>query len=267
MLIDFSTPYSSLKSLGDITTLSLDELKCLSEEIFREDQSNQRLESYINRELFINKKELYVTFFHITTVPDPNSLENYGLLPLKQALKSDTFIKRFLGKYNIHFDLENNILCHENRKIPLKGYSELGYSDKGTRLYYRLNKDSNTNGFYYYSWDGPSEYSSIDVLPEFLDDTLTMLFDSGDMYESIKSDWIKQTNRYLLKAEIPLSKIEIPEVEDYPYCIASRLLDCSRLSYGDMLPTDRDIVFLNSDEIVEPHEIKKIELKKVLANK
>lgn len=257
MLLDFSNYESCLKTLDSITNISLCEIYNLADKKIAAYgyYTDSWIDNYIKRDLFEDYSKIYTTFFHITTTTDPKGIQKHGLQNLQTVLSTDNFLSSFLRKYNIRFDILNRKMYHGNKIIDLK---KLDNTEHFYRLSNRIDNDFNVNGFYFFSSKKSSEYSTVDEIPEFLYDTLRLLFSKSDAYSDILKDWRSQTSRFVVKAEVPITKIDIGYNEDFPLMITSKLLDIFLAYSEDMIPSSRDIIYLSRQEVIDGTEIKSI---------
>lgn len=254
MLLDFSTLETCTETLDAVTTIPLEDILMIDKSYGNNTYSNEWIEEYINFDIFENKSMIDTTFFHLTTTGKIDEITKNGLQNLQTVLSTDNFSTDFFKQYDIQFDIEKERIVNNNRIIDL---DNIEFSNPFYRIKNRVYFDYNINGFYYFNTEHQN-YSVIDEIPEFVDDTLCRIFTKPSTYEKVREDWVQQTDRYVVKAKIPLANIEIECSEEFPYYVTSKLLDVFLEDSKELVPTDRDIIYLLRDQTVSADEIELI---------
>ena len=136
---------------------------------------------------------------HITTNDDKcGSLEKFGLLNLQQSLTMETTLKKYLDRFNIHFDISNKwMFCNETKiDIPYKSDDISLPSDSQKhricRVAHKIYYDYQISGFF--SMENETDYGGrVHERPEFLHN-LKELFKSS----LIEDTWKKSVRPYLI---------------------------------------------------------------------
>ncbi len=206
VIFDITTYESSIKFLEEF--LNID-----SETIYNFIKSNPN-DIYVDDFIEINTIDLEsltienieAVVLHVTSNDDEcESIMKTGLMNLQQALTMDTPLKRHLKKYNIEFDISNNIMWVRSEAHEIKYDSNIsGYEvkkDKLNSLARKIYFDHQIDGFFavqnYKDYGG-----NVHKRPEFLHN-IKELFKGG---ERIEDEWIEESKHYVIKFKAPLDE-------------------------------------------------------------
>lgn len=147
----------------------------------------------------IHIENMQLTVQHVTTNDDKcGSLEKFGLLNLQQSLTMETTLKKYLDRFNIHFDISNKwIFCNGTKiDIPYKSNDINHPSDSQKhricRVAHKIYYDYQISGFF--SMENETDYGGrVHERPEFLHN-LKELFKSS----LIEDTWKKSVKPYLI---------------------------------------------------------------------
>ncbi len=149
--------------------------------------------------------DLYVASYHSTTNMDRcASIQTLGLLNLRETIRQDTPLARYLRERSIIFDLDNKTISRHGTMFDLeKKY--VGVSDTPNRakdhVSYKLYEDHQINGFLF--TEDVLDYGGyVHLRPEFLMNVAQLFKD-----QKLESDWERDPMRqaYVLKFIAPLS--------------------------------------------------------------
>ena len=156
------------------------------------------------REYDINNMEAVV--LQVTTNPDNNgSIKRYGLLNLQQTLSLDTPLKRYLQQGGIRFDISNNIMWVQDKKIDIK-YSIRDFEDKSkeekiNNIAHKIYYDYQINGFLFSK--NPVDYGGgVEKRPEILYN-IQQLCKSSE----VEAPWIKNIRTYIVEFKVPIEQL------------------------------------------------------------
>lgn len=160
---------------------------------------------YIGRSLEnrdISDTQLSVT--HITTNDDEcQTIKDIGLVNLQQALTMDTPLRRYLKRYNIQFDIYNNLMCVNDN------FHEIRYDSSFFETETRIGKlnsvarkiyfDHQINGFFCVK-DVKGYGGYVHLRPEIIYDIAQL----GNNPYDFERMWIQNNKPYLIKFNAPI---------------------------------------------------------------
>ncbi|MED3575414.1 hypothetical protein [Cytobacillus praedii] len=267
--IDFRDTYNLLNILSEhfgVSSQSIEQYKKEYNELSYSEKPNKKFEDLNDYFQFSMPDykiyDIKIAFYHVTTSNNEcEEIKLRGLKDLQFAVSQDTNMRRFLKEHGVVIDIyhhtitygDNNIINYVPDHIF---YTKLENNSKPERhLVFKLYKDHIVWGFS--DFKSLKGYSCIHEIPEFVNNIEEYLG-----VPNLKSDWIAEGHMpYLIKAEIPLSKLDINCIggsEEYilQYLIESMI---SRLIDGSPA---QQIIFLKEGEFISPDEI--IEINNIL---
>lgn len=212
--------------------------------------------------------DLYLASYHCTTSMDRcTSLQTLGILNLREALRQDTPISRYLRERGVIFDLANKTVQRLDTVFDLRNnYGGVTPNRAKDIVAYKIYNDHQVNGFL--CTDDVLKYGGyVHLRPEFFIDVAELFNDPR-----LLSDWENDPNRqaYVLKFIAPLAdynpatfsihqefvavktpeEIEKMKVHDLLSRALRTLRDCMILGQ-----VNEDRSFLNGDASVPPQNI------------
>lgn len=217
------------------------------------------------------RPDLYLASYHSTTNMDGcASIQMLGLLNLRETIRQDTPLAKYLIEHDVIFDLDNKTVRREGNVYDLrKNYSGIGDTSNEVRDFvaFKLYEDHQINGFL--CTEDVLDYGGdVHLRPEFIMNVAKLFKD-----QRLESDWVRDPNRqaYVLKFIAPISDYspitfaihreflaetsseEIEEMKLHGLLTTALRALSSCIAWG-MGPEDT-ISFLNEDASVPPQNI------------
>ncbi|MDD4761177.1 MAG: hypothetical protein PHU66_10270 [Bacteroidaceae bacterium] len=148
--------------------------------------------------------DIKLAALHITTNDDEcQTIRDIGLVNLQQALTMDTPLRRYLKKYDIHFDIINNLMFVKDRFYEIEYDSSFFETETKTgklnSIARKIYFDYQINGFF--SIREPKGYGGyVHLRPEIIYD-LARLSNKPTEFER---KWIEIVKPYLIKFHAPI---------------------------------------------------------------
>ncbi|OME78605.1 hypothetical protein BK120_22980 [Paenibacillus sp. FSL A5-0031] len=218
----------------------------------------------------LNRPALYIASYHSTTNMDRcASIQTLGLLNLRETIRQDTPLARYLRERGVMFDLDNKTVCCHGNVFDLRK-KHVGVVDSRNRakdfVAYKLYEDHQINGFL--CTDDVLDYGGyVNLRPEFLMNVAELFKDSR-----LESDWKRDPKRqaYVLKYIAPLSDYNPSTFSIHREVVAQKspeeveemkvqglLTTALRTLFNSMVwgTVSEDISYLNGDAVVPPQNI------------
>ena len=131
--------------------------------------------------------ELEIKSIHVTTGNDNgNSIKKNGLKNLRETIKTDTPMKKFLNDREIEIDIEKQEIKYQGKCIFSEDEQKKCVLDKNF-IFHKLNKDYLINGFHYAN--EPIKYGGgVAYRPEFIAEV-------GKLINGLEYEWRKIFNQ------------------------------------------------------------------------
>ncbi|NFH69067.1 hypothetical protein FDC35_03945 [Clostridium botulinum] len=195
IIYDLTSFESALKSLQILTNINE---KRKIRAFISENKENPCVYKKFCKQLNVNFDNLDISnvvlkVIHVTTNNNNcEELKSLGLLNLKDTIKLDTQLSRYLKQYGVVIDIEKEIITYAGRsysKSDLTKYNKFSNKyDKIKDTFRKLYDDYQVNGFI--CDDNPVDYGGgVRYRPEFLYNLSSLLEN-----KSIEQDWIYKSN-------------------------------------------------------------------------
>lgn len=195
LLFDLTSSEEAMKSLSSFIGKS-------KREIFLSLQRNsvgdyidfKEIHTKLVEELKVNSDELHlndveIKSIHVTTGNDNGeSFRKNGLMNLRETIKNDTLMSRFLFDNGIQLDIENRVVTYKKKQYLMKNEDEKFGVEKNY-VYHKLFKDYLINGFHCY--ENPICYGGqVAYRPEFIAEVGKLIRN-----RQLEYDWAKAFNQ------------------------------------------------------------------------
>lgn len=137
----------------------------------------------------IDLDKIEIKSIHVTTGDDDGkSILDNGLLNLREAIKQDTPMRKFLKSKEIEVDIENKKIQYKGNELLIEDNSKKSW-EENDYVYHKLYKDYLINGFH--CDETPIKYGgNVAYRPEFIGSLGKFVRD-----ENMQYDWAKRFNQ------------------------------------------------------------------------
>lgn len=204
MIFDITSEVTSIKFLCDFLEIDSEVVKQYIEKINNDicvDTFLKKADRYLEDR---DVDDLYLSVVHVTTNNDEcQTIKEIGLVNLQQALTMNTPLRRYLKKYGIEFDINNNLMCtkdefHEIR-YDSSFYETETSNGKLNSVARKIYFDHQINGFFCVQ-DTKSYGGYVHLRPEIIYDLAQL----GSKPYEFEHGWIEVNKAYVVKFNAPL---------------------------------------------------------------
>lgn len=204
MIFDITSKSTSMEFLCDFLEIKIEVIKQYIEEI-TDDICVDTFIEQVDRSLDDKDiNDLHLLVVHITTNNDEcQTIREIGLVNLQQALTMDTPLRRYLKKYNIQFDINNNLMCTKDEfheiKYDSSFYETETSNGKLNSVARKIYFDHQINGFFCIQ-DTKGYGGYVHLRPEIIYDLAQL----GSKPYEFERGWIEVNKPYVIKFKAPL---------------------------------------------------------------